>query len=167
MGRLNGKDILLGVGIGLVIAAIGIGFFDKENNRLSQAEIVEKARAIGMRFPGEAGVTGSTGAVGTDTGAAAIGAGLPASGENSLVAPAKSINGRRMVTLIEGLTAAQIARMLHTHGAINDEGQFLAEAERRGFTRQLIAGNYWFKQNEAVETVVDRLIRGDLRGGEY
>ncbi|MCL4516009.1 MAG: hypothetical protein M1379_10565 [Firmicutes bacterium] len=165
MGRLIGKDILLGVGIGVVISAIAVGFFGNGSARISQAEIIEKAREIGMRFPGEAGTAkADTGIARTDVGTGENGAGTASA--NSVEDPSRPAIGRKMVTLIEGLTAAQIARMLHTHGAIGNEEEFLAEAERRGFTRQLIAGNYWFRQNESVEVVVDRLIRGDLRGGE-
>lgn len=158
MDRLIGKDILLGIGIGVLISAIAIGFFGNGNARMSQAEIIEKAREIGMKFPGEAGTAR------TDVGTGEDGVGAP--DKNLVETTTRPVNGRKMVTLIEGLTATQIARMLHTHGAINNEEEFLAEAERRGFTRQLIAGNYWFKQDEAVEVVVERLIRGDLRGGE-
>ncbi len=165
MGRLIGKDILLGVGIGVLISAMAVGFFGNGNPRMSQAEIIEKAREIGMKFPGEAGTAkADTGIARTEVGMGENGAGTAST--NSVEAPSRPANVRKMVTLIEGLTAAQIARMLRTHGAIGNEEEFLAEAERRGFTRQLIAGNYWFKQDEPVEIVVDRLIRGDLRGGE-
>ena len=61
MQRIDGKSVLLGMGIGIIITALlGMLFFMGINTEMTNEKIIEKAKTLGMVSKSEAEIQGIT-----------------------------------------------------------------------------------------------------------
>lgn len=142
MNHWRVRDLLTGLGVGLILASVLVAFAG--HRPLPREEIIKQARAVGMVFPQEARL--SEGGVPQEE---------KGTGEKMPLPP-----GLRRVTIPPGSSGSQIARLLEEAGVITDRGEFLALALAEGADVRFRAGTYVFKTSEPVGEVIKKLRRG-------
>lgn len=127
--------MLLGVGVGLMAASVLVAVF-RPVERLSNAEIMDRARALGMERLSE----------------------LPPSGTTT----GTQVAAPQAVTLITVMvrpetTLDELAAMLKQAGAIPDSDAFLRKARESGLTGPFPPGPRTVTKGEGLEQILSRL----------
>ncbi len=129
MGKFCKRDFLLGLGIGLIISAVLVSFFDSP--QLSDQEIISRAAKLGMVQPGSRTSQASTSRQVYQN----PGLSSPVVGEQTVPPPAGPKSSIQ-VTVTSGMGSETIARILEEKGAIRDRQQFLkVVTEHQAHTR--------------------------------
>ncbi|MGE5552315.1 MAG: hypothetical protein ACM3XZ_00120 [Betaproteobacteria bacterium] len=137
---------------------------------VSDVEVVRRAKALGMIFPGEGRLT--LGAAEKAKSTEEKPPGEPSSVREPPASPgassparspqASATRGPSMVTVVvpPGATAAEVARLLRAKSLIADETEFLRKAAARQAETRFLPGTYRFPSNVAVKDMISSLLRG-------
>lgn len=128
--------MLLGVGIGLLAASVSVALF-RPVERVSNAEIMERARALGMERLTDMPRTGS---------------GLSSGQGAAATAP-----GQITLMIRPETTVDDVAAMLKQAGAIADSEGFLRKARESGLTGPFAPGPKTVTQGEGLEQILSKL----------
>ncbi|AVX20740.1 MULTISPECIES: endolytic transglycosylase MltG [Carboxydocella] len=141
-----------GLGIGLVLGGLAL-FFAKSNLQLSEAELISRARSLGM-------ITRQEAAEKVAQELANARKEWEKQAQQRLpVQPAQQPSAERMVLVVlpKGVTSEKIADILLAEGLIQDKKAFLMEVDKAGLARKFKAGTYQIKQNTSVADILKTL----------
>lgn len=125
-----------GLGVGLILAAALVALFPQVQT-LSNAEITERARALGMSFLTE----------------------MPPADQSRAPAPQAPPPGLLTVLVRPGTSVPELAEMLAEGGAVKDRERFVKLAAERGATGTIAAGAHTVSLGDSLEQIVDKLFR--------
>lgn len=137
-------SLLFGIGIGLVIASLASLLMmprsSSGNIALSDEQIREKAKALGMIDPSEGNYKQNI----------KLKEEVPIISENK-----RSSDDKRLVLAItKGVAVSDVAEILKNTGVISDPQAFIAEVRKAGLTAKLQPGVFEIKQNSTTEDVI-------------
>ncbi len=145
------RQLLFGLGVGLILAAtlLAAGGGRKP---VSDVEVIRRAKALGMTFPGEQRLTLEA-PEGKPTRKRAADAPAPAT---------STANGSDVITVVvpPGATASEVARILQSASLIANEQEFLQSAAAQEATTRLRSGTYQFPATIGVEALISSLLSG-------
>ncbi|MGE5507056.1 MAG: hypothetical protein ACM3RP_01010 [Chitinophagales bacterium] len=140
------RQTLLGIGVGLLLAATLSAVAGHQAGRVSDLEVIRRAKELGMSFPGEQRAAGPA----------------PASARQ---APAPAPDARAesdtvTVAVPQGASVAYVARLLSEKSLIADETEFLKVAGERNVGTRFKPGTYRFPRDVRVRDLVSVLLAG-------
>lgn len=129
MKLVDGKSVLLGIGIGVILASIlGYIFFMGYQPQLTDSEIIEKAKKLGM----------------VD--------GLEHVGDIT-----RNKDGTLTVTLHEGEGSGKVAEKLLDAGLIKSSIEFQLLIKNQNLETSIQPGDYVIGFNEDIQVIIDRI----------
>lgn len=155
------RQMLLGVGVGLLLAATLSALGGGARRPLSRVELIRQAKALGMSFPDE--VRLNLGAVpGAQGGPPASGTGPVAPKAPSEANTPSAVGVVRTVEIVvpPGATGSEVARLLRAKGLIADEKEFLSLATVRQVAPRFMPGAYRVSQDVTVKALIEALSKG-------
>lgn len=129
MKLIDGKSVLLGIGMGIIITAIlGFIFFLGYEPELSDAEIISKARQLGMidRFEAEEGIR-------------------------------RNEDGSVTFTVSEGESASGVAERLYDAGLVESAKAFEIMLRKDDLQDAIKPGEYRIDYDDDMEAIVDTI----------
>lgn len=129
MKLIDGKSVLLGMGIGIIMTSIlGFIFFLGYQPRLSDAEIISRARQLGMvdRFDAAGGII-------------------------------RNQDGSVTFTVHEGESASQVAERLYNAGIIGSSIEFEIMIRKANLQDAIRPGDYRIDYDDNTGTIIDKL----------
>lgn len=150
------RQLLLGVGVGLLLAATLSALGGGRERPLSEVEIIKRAKALGMGFPGEQRLALNGASEGRPTTPAT----KPAAPRTPPPKPAAPGPSTVTVVVPPGATAGEVARLLTVKSLIADEGEFLRLAEARQAESRFLPGTYRFRSDVTVKSLISALLTG-------
>lgn len=138
-----------GLGIGLIIGGLAL-FFTRNNQQVSQAEIIEQARSLGMVTKQEAAEQ-----VARELAQARKEWEKQKPPSPQTAQPRQQETERPvLVVLPKGVTSEKIADILLAEGLIRDKKAFLVEVDKAGLARKFKAGTYQIKSNASIAEIL-------------
>lgn len=147
----------LGAGLGLIGAALVVSLWPPVARPLSNAEIMDKARALGMQHVSDVPRNQISRAEPRPEPP-------PETRPETRPAPAatavKPPEPRKVLTLVVWPTMPflEVAQALHATGAIDDVDKFVARARERGMTTQVKYGPHVFTIGADYDRILDTLV---------
>ncbi|HPU21426.1 MAG TPA: hypothetical protein PL099_00350 [Thermoclostridium caenicola] len=129
MKLIDGKSVLLGMGIGIIIASIlGYIFFLGYQPQLSDGEIISRARQLGMmdRFDAAGGII-------------------------------RNQDGSVTLTISEGESASQIAERLYNAGIIGSSIEFEIMVRKGNLQDAIRPGQYRIDYKEDTSAIIQKI----------
>lgn len=129
MKLIDGKSVLLGIGMGIIITAIlGFIFFLGYEPELSDAEIISKTRQLGMidRFEAEEGIR-------------------------------RNEDGSVTFTVSEGESASGVAERLYDAGLVESAKAFEIMLRKDDLQDAIKPGEYRIDYDDDMEAIVDTI----------
>ncbi|AEE96085.1 aminodeoxychorismate lyase [Mahella australiensis] len=148
MKRIFWGSLVLGMGIGIFITALlAIVWFDGQavDDALSDQQIMEKAKALGMIDPTEGSYKQSITADGkthaeTETGSS-------------------SQEGFVVLTVNKGMTVSDVAGILRDTGVISDDDTFIDEVRKADLITKLQPGIFKIKKGSTTDEIIRLLFK--------
>ena len=148
------KAYLAGLGTGFLIATVllftAYAITPKPvAEALSEDQIIEKAKRLGMTYPYEIEI-GFWSQPPAQTQALV-------NAENEeipLIAPAIPGSKKITVTILRGMTALQIARLLEEYGVVDDADRFTEYLTTENYTTKIMYGQFSFSENMSYEDLL-------------
>lgn len=129
MKLIDGKSVLFGIGIGIIIAAmLGFIFFLGYEPRLSDSEIIERAKRLGM----------------TDITAEADGV-------------TRNRDGSLTLVIKEGEDASAVAERLLRFGIIESSIEFELAIRRKDLQNSIKPGEYVISYQDNIDEIIGRI----------
>lgn len=143
------RRVLLGIGVGLMLAGAVAGTGGDRSKSPSDLEVVRRAKALGMVFAGEERL------------------GFPAEKPSKPTATVGGMKGQQrsgprtvVVEIPAGASAGEVARVLRGRSLIADEREFLRLAEEEKAAARFQAGTYRVASNITVRELIKTLVSG-------
>lgn len=156
------RQLLLGVGVGLLLAATLSVAGGGRERPLSRVEVIRRAKALGMTFPGERRLSLGGAPVTKGDGAGDVEPRTPEAPATRKTVPVQGQAGGSTVAVVipPGATAGEIARMLRAKSLIADEEEFLKIVAARQGESRFVPGAYRFRSDVTVEALLGALFKG-------
>jgi hypothetical protein len=159
------RQVLFGFGLGLLVAAI---LFAAGGGRrpVSEIELIRRAKALGMTFPGEQRLTLEAvepkAPLATQAPAPpAAPAQAPAAARMPTPTPTPARRPSQVTVVVPpGATAGEVARLLRAKSLIADEAEFLRLASTGQAEARFLPGQYRFRRDIAVRDLIATLVSG-------
>lgn len=126
MKILDGKSILLGMGIGIIVASIlGLIFFMGYQPQLSDAEIMERAKKLGMvdQFTRDSDIQ-------------------------------RNPDGSLTITIAEGETYSEVSAKLQNAGLIQSSIEFEIMLKKQNLLDAIRPGQYRISHQDDLKTII-------------
>lgn len=133
MKLIDGKSVLLGIGLGIIFASlIGFIFFLGYKPHVSDPEIIEKAKDLGMVDPFE-----------------------------NTEGIKRSDDGTLTVTVSEGETFTKVSDRLYEAGLIESAAEFELLLKRQGLENSIKPGSYSINYSDDTDVIIKKLTGQD------
>lgn len=132
------KDLLLGIGIALIITSSILMVTDSgsyKDDQLSHSKIIEKARKVGMLFPGEDINTRDELYLERQTT-------LESTRLSSKKPP---LSSQIIIEIPTGISSREVADLLQENNLIKDKKSFIKLLTKFNLANKIMAGRYQFK----------------------
>jgi len=144
-----------GLGIGLILGGLVL-FFTRNNLQISQADLIERARSLGMITKQEAAEQLARELAQARQEWEKQKPSQPQSAQPQLQPATERLV---LVVLPKGVTSEKIADILLAEGLIRDKKAFLAEVDKARLARKFKAGTYQIKSNATIAEILAILTR--------
>ncbi|NLU51813.1 MAG: endolytic transglycosylase MltG [Clostridiaceae bacterium] len=129
MKLIDGKSVLLGIGLGIIIASlIGFIFFLGYKPPISDSEIISKAKNLGMVDPYEAGEDIK-----------------------------RSTDGSLIITVHEGESFTKVSNRLYEAGLIGSTAEFEILLKKQGLETSIKPGDYSISFHDDTKAIIKKL----------
>ncbi|MDI6870377.1 MAG: hypothetical protein QME79_03275 [Bacillota bacterium] len=153
------RQMLLGIGVGLMLAATLLAAGGGRQKPPSDVEVIQRAKALGMTFPGEQRLTLEGAPEKNPDAGATLPDGVP--GETTQAPPPPGKKASTVTVVVPpGATAGEVARLLRAKSLIADEDEFLRLAAGRQAEAHFLPGTYRFPSNITVRELITSLLTG-------
>jgi len=126
---IDGKSVLLGMGLGIIITSIlGVIFFFGYEPQLSDSEVIARAQALGMadRYENSADIS-------------------------------RNADGSLAITIYEDETFSQVSKRLYEEGIIKSSIEFDILIKKGNLEKAIKPGRYTINADDDIKAVIQKI----------